>query len=173
MGTGAGVSSRVNMSAFVWVRGCPGVRAWVCWCLGVFFSFHTCLLFTVSILSCIQTRFSRLRPRTRTRPSHYTTQPNTTTGWLFASGSSWTLGHTGGSRLWVHRCPKGKAVGGPQLVPRQTTARQKTSLETNMLSANRRQDKRAVQQPGADSHLESYSINNTRHNTIHFGHCTP
>ena len=68
------------------------------------------LLFTVSILSCIQTRFSRLRPRTRTRPTHYMIQPNTTTGWLFASGSSWTLGHTGGSRLWVHRCPKGKAV---------------------------------------------------------------
>ena len=57
----------------------------------------------------------------------------------------------------VHRCPKGKAVGGPQLVPRQTTDRQTTSLETNVLSASRRQDKRAVQQPGADSHLESYS----------------
>ena len=42
----------------------------------------------VSILSCIQTRFSR--PRTRTRTRHYNTiQPNTTTGWLFASGSSW------------------------------------------------------------------------------------
>ena len=43
---------------------------------------------------------------------------------------------------------------GPQVVPRQTTARQTTSLETNVLSANRRQDKRAVQQPGAESHLD-------------------
>ena len=59
----------------------------------------------VSILSRIQTRFSRLRPRprTRTRPSHHNTiQPNTTTGWLFASGSSWTLGHNGGSRQDTH-----------------------------------------------------------------------
>ena len=58
----------------------------------------------------------------------------------------------------VHRCPKWKAVGGPQLVPRQTTARQMTSLETNVLSANRRQDKRAVQQPGADTHLEFHMV---------------
>ena len=61
-----------------------------------------------------------------------------------ASGSSWTLGHTGGSRLWAHRCPKGKAVGGLEQVPRQTTARQRTSLETNVLSPNRRQDKRSA-----------------------------
>ena len=54
----------------------------------------------------------------------------------------------------MHQYPKGKVVGGPQLVPRQTTARQTTSLETNVLSANRRQDKRAVHQPGADSHLK-------------------
>ena len=62
----------------------------------------------VSILSCIQTRLSGLRPRprTRTRPSHYNTiQSNTTTGWLFASGSSWTLGHTGGSRQDTHGTP--------------------------------------------------------------------
>ena len=58
----------------------------------------------------------------------------------------------------VHQCPKGKAVDEPQLVPRQTTARQTTSLETNVLSAERRQDKRAVQQPGADSHLEPYMV---------------
>ena len=32
----------------------------------------------------------------------------------------------------AHRCPKGKAVGGPQLVTRQTTARQTTSFETNV-----------------------------------------
>ena len=141
----AGVRVGVRMGAWVSVR--TGV--WVCWCFFFWlkrciFLAHTCLLFTVTFLSCIQTRFSRLRPRTRTRPTHYTIQPNTTTGWLFASGSSWTLGHTGGSRLWVHLCPKGKAVGGPQLVPRQTTARQKTSLETNVLSANRRQDKRSA-----------------------------
>ena len=53
----------------------------------------------------------------------------------------------------VHRCLKGKAVGGPQLVPRQTTARQTTSLEANVLSANRRQDARLVQQQVL-SHLE-------------------
>ena len=34
----------------------------------------------------------------RNRPSHNNTvQPNTTMGWLFASGSSWTLGHTHGT----------------------------------------------------------------------------
>ena len=40
----------------------------------------------------------------------------------------------------VHRCPKGEAVGGPQLIRRHRTARQTTSLETNVLSENRRQD---------------------------------
>ena len=80
----------------------------------------------VSILSHTQTRFSRLRLRTRTRPSHCNTiQPKKTTGWLFASGSSWTLRHTGGSRQDTHgtRCPKGKAVGGP----RQTTSDERPS----------------------------------------------
>ena len=121
----------------------------------------------VSILSCIQTRFSRLRPRprTRTRPSHYNTvQPNTTPGWLFASGSSWTLGHTGASKQDTHGTlvPGREGRGGPQLAPRQTTARQTTSLETNVLSANRRLEKRAVQQPGADSHLESHMVEEQR-----------
>ena len=32
----------------------------------------------------------------------------------------------------MHRCPKGRAVGGPQLVPRQTTARHTTSVKTNV-----------------------------------------
>ena len=57
VGMGAVVSSRVYMSAFVWVRGCPGVRTYAC--VGVFFFLlkrcifpwfctfpaHTCLLF--------------------------------------------------------------------------------------------------------------------------------
>ena len=54
---------------------------------------------SVSILSCTQTR-------SRTRPSHYLKTPtNTTTGSLFASGSSWTLRHTGGSRQDTHGTP--------------------------------------------------------------------
>ena len=58
----------------------------------------------VSILSCTQTRFSR--PRPRPRPSHHLKTPtNTTTGWLFASRSSWTLRHTGGSRQDTHGTP--------------------------------------------------------------------
>ena len=67
--------------------------------------FATCL---VSILNHTQTRFWRLRPRprTRTRPSHNNTiQPKTTSGWLFASGSSWTLRHTGGCRQDTHGTP--------------------------------------------------------------------
>ena len=37
VGMGAGVSLRVYLWVFVWVRGCPGVRAYGCWCLGVIF----------------------------------------------------------------------------------------------------------------------------------------
>ena len=37
VGMGAVVSSRVYMSVFVWVRGCPGVRAYRC--VGVCFFF--------------------------------------------------------------------------------------------------------------------------------------
>ena len=39
---------------------------------------------------------------------HHTTtrfNPNTISGWLFASGSSWTLRHTGGSRQDTHGTP--------------------------------------------------------------------
>ena len=32
-------------------------------------------------------------------------QPNTTPGWLYASGSCWTLSHTGGSRQDTHGTP--------------------------------------------------------------------
>ena len=95
-----------------------------------------------SILSFIQTRFSR--PRTRPSQHYNTIQPTRQGLWGTLVGP--------GRTPTVHRCPEGKAVGGP-LVPRQTT-----SLETNVLSATRRQDKRAVQQPGADSHLESYNL---------------
>ena len=117
------------------------------------------------VLNCIRTRFCRLRPRprTRTRPSrHSTTRP--TTGWLFASGSSWTLGHTCGSRQDTHGTPVPAREGrgwpttcSTPLHDRRPPDRRQ-SLVTNVLSANRRQDKRAVQQPGADSHLESYMV---------------
>ena len=90
--------------------------------------------FCVSILSCTQTRVSRTR--TRTRPSHNLKTPtNTTTGWLFASGSSWTLGHTGGSRQDTHSTSVPEREGRGWLTRddfRQTT---QTSVKTNVLSA--------------------------------------
>ena len=123
----------------------------------------------VSNLSCIQACFSRLRPRprTRTRPSHCNTiHPRRHWVGSLPQGDPglWGTRVGPGRTPTVHRCPEGKAVGGPQLVARQTIVRQTTSLETNVLSVNRRLDKRAVQQPGADSHLESYMVAEQRDN---------
>ena len=87
-------------------------------------------------------------------------QPNTTTGWLFASGSSWTLWHTSGSRQDTHGT----------LVPEKDGRGRPTTCSTRRLPINddrRRQAlrqtwfqetsavKRETQQPGADRHLES------------------
>ena len=115
----------------------------------------------VSILSHTQTRRLRPRPRTRTRPSHHNTiQPNTTTGWLFASGSSWTLRHTGGSRQDTHGTPvpEREGRGWPTTCStrrpptndnrRRQALRQTCFQETSAV-------KRETQQPGADRHLES------------------
>ena len=73
-------------------------------------------------------KYSQLHPNVFHEHEHddHTTsrlQLNTTMGWLFATGSSWTLWHTGGSRqdTTVHRCPKGKAMGGPTNVSRDKT----------------------------------------------------
>ena len=91
----------------------------------------------VSILKCTQTRFSR--PRLRTRPSLFSKTPtSTTTGWLFASGSSWTLRHTGGSRQDTHGTlvPAREGRGWPTRDDfLQTTRTTQTSVKTNVLSA--------------------------------------
>ena len=53
---------------------------------------------------------------------------HTKKGWLFASGPSWTLGHTGGSRQDTHGTPvplRRKVVGGP------TTSHNTTSHNKN------------------------------------------
>ena len=71
----------------------------------------------VSLLSCIQTRFSRLRPHEHEHDHHTTTRFNPTR----LRVGSLPQGHPG---LWgtavgpgrtptVHWCPTGKAVGGP------------------------------------------------------------
>ena len=129
-----------------------------------FFLAHTCLLFTVSV-SIDFDHEGEHEHHTTTRLTQHDNRLVLCLRVILDSGA----------RRWVqagHPRYTGFRKGSPQLVPRQTTARQKTSLETNVLSAIS-QDKRAVQQPGADSHMESYSINNTRHNTIHIDHCTP
>ena len=110
----------------------------------------------VSIPSYTQTRFSRFRPRTRTRPSRYNTiQPKTTTGWPFASGSSWTLRHTGGSRQDTHGTPvpEGEGRGWPTTDDlRRTTVTQRHASDKR---AFRKQVQTDVLSPktGVDRHL--------------------
>ena len=118
----------------------------------------------VSILSHTQTRFSRLRPRTRprTRPSHDNTiQPKTTAGWLFASGSSWTLRLTGGSRQDTHgkhQCPKGKAVGDPPQATSDERPSDNGMPRTNVLSGKHVQTDVLSAKTGADRHLHTHMV---------------
>ena len=171
---GPAVSSRVYLSVLVWMS-LVSVFLLKC-CFFLCFIFYCSYLFA---FHCI-CKYSQLHPNaflttsTKNEHDHHTTTRLTQHDNRLALCLRVIL--DSGARRWVqagHPRYTGFRKGSPQLVPRQTTARQKTSLETNVLSANKRRDKRAVQQPGADSHLESYSTNNTRHNTIHMDHCTP
>ena len=116
----------------------------------------------VSILSHTRTRLSRLRPRTRTRPSHYNTiQPNTTRGWLFASGSSWTLRHTGGSRQDTHGTPvpEREGRGWPTTCstrrPPKNDNRRRQAMRQTCFQKTSAVIRETQQQPGADRRLES------------------
>ena len=117
----------------------------------------------VRILSHTHTHISRLRPRPRprTRPSHYNTiQPKTTTGWLFASGSSWTLRHTGGSRQDTHGTPvpEREGRGWPTTGDlRRTTVRQRHASDKRAFrkTSNRQT---CCQRRQVDRHLETYMV---------------
>ena len=81
------------------------------------------------------------RERTGGRHDSKHTDNHTKKGWLFASGSSWTPGHTGGSRQDTHGTPvppRRKAVGGPT-APRRNdrqTTHNRQGLETNVLRSD-------------------------------------
>ena len=88
-------------------------------------------------------------------------QTKTTTGWLFASGSSWPLRHTGGSRQDTHGTPVPEREGQwlahnrrPQTNDRQTTTClgqtcfQEKEVQTDVLSTK----------TGVDRHLYTYMV---------------
>ena len=104
-----------------------------------------------------QTHFSRLRPRPRTRPSHHNTiQPKTTTGWLFASGSSWTLR----AHRWV-QAGHPRYTGARKGRPWKAHDRRPSDTDmprTNVLSGKQVQTDVLSARTGVDRHFYTYMV---------------